>query len=1028
MQKIERLSQNFESLYENEVLLVSQKLVNHSGFEQLDAETMKELNDVLVGANEIPKAPWEDGVCKVCGIDRDDDSVLLCDKCDSEYHKYCLNPPLARIPEGNWYCPSCVMRQRKQHTSQHTQDIRRHPRRRTGDGNYSTQEELYQLAKAMEEREYWEFSTEERILLLKFLCDEVLNSAIIREHLEQCVDKSNDLQQKLRALTLDWRNLKFKEELLAMSVNEYTSRSCGTGDVLREGGGTVIYADRGNLTEQQYSSNGLVYATNISVSPLKEAIPVEGCVEDNGRADASKDLGHLLNSVIENHANSNMPCAQFSRPDFVVDEDGVHNNDILSKITIHGNPSQQLNGGGEMVLDIDHRDVQRRLLGDSKSTNGCLGVGKVLCVETNGTMQSKPDKFHGSDLPSDNERTHLGESTVTMVSGAGMLAEESPSAHQSKVLEGSQFTVNAGVGESEASNLEHNSLKNEILQLQDSFASLESQLMMTSLRRDFIGRDSVGRSYWVIGKPGKRPWLAVAGSVPMKRRKVTKMRDSKYPRTSCSFSQADDVRQADGDSSVGTCHSSPLFIYESDFEIQLLLCWLRDSDSRERELKESILQRKRLLFHQGNITVSNDPNQELYPSTEKITVPRCSTIKATIILEKKYGPCSDLESENPKKRGRKPKVSNEDRMYRCECLEPVWPSRHHCLSCHQTYCTVKELEEHNDGRCTSLNPSSDEVKDGDDSIRGKGVRSESTREKYHADAVDTTETLRKGKFDSASKFVKFQRKTCPFDFDEICKKFVIDNSPKESVKEIGLIGSHGVASLISSPPMFFDPPLLLNQKQHDNDLNTSPMSTQSEMDPIRSGPDPEAKSPQRCSEDGEGDLLLKTTADHKCAGGRSKLYQSCMIPELSLKPLVGKVSHIVRRLKINLLDMDAALPEQAFRPSMSNLVRRCAWRAFVKSAESIFEMVQATILLEHMIKSEYLKNGWWYWSSLTAAAKTPTVSSLALRIYSLDDSIIYLKDKDPRVLTSLDPPAETMWLINKTTGKKKKDTAEAGPS
>lgn len=54
-------------------------------------------------------------------------------------------------------------------------------------------------------------------------------------------------------------------------------------------------------------------------------------------------------------------------------------------------------------------------------------------------------------------------------------------------------------------------------------------------------------------------------------------------------------------------------------------------------------------------------------------------------------------------------------------------------------------------------------------------------------------------------------------------------------------------------------------------------------------------------------------------------------------------------------------------------------------------MVQATIILEDMIKSEYLRNEWWYWSSFSAAAKTSTVSSLALRIYSLDAAIVYEK-------------------------------------
>lgn len=58
--------------------------------------------------DELQKAPWEEGVCKICGIDKDDDSTLLCDGCDAEYHIYCLEPPLSMIPEGNWYCPSCV--------------------------------------------------------------------------------------------------------------------------------------------------------------------------------------------------------------------------------------------------------------------------------------------------------------------------------------------------------------------------------------------------------------------------------------------------------------------------------------------------------------------------------------------------------------------------------------------------------------------------------------------------------------------------------------------------------------------------------------------------------------------------------------------------------------------------------------------------------------------------------------------------------------------------------------------------------
>lgn len=54
-------------------------------------------------------------------------------------------------------------------------------------------------------------------------------------------------------------------------------------------------------------------------------------------------------------------------------------------------------------------------------------------------------------------------------------------------------------------------------------------------------------------------------------------------------------------------------------------------------------------------------------------------------------------------------------------------------------------------------------------------------------------------------------------------------------------------------------------------------------------------------------------------------------------------------------------------------------------------MIQATVIFEDMIKTQYLRSEWWYWSSLSAAIKTSTISSLSLRIYTLDSSIIYEK-------------------------------------
>lgn len=85
----------------------------------------------------------------------------------------------------------------------------------------------------------------------------------------------------------------------------------------------------------------------------------------------------------------------------------------------------------------------------------------------------------------------------------------------------------------------------------------------------------------------------------------------------------------------------------------------------------------------------------------------------------------------------------------------------------------------------------------------------------------------------------------------------------------------------------------------------------------------------------------------------------------------------------------------------------------MKSAKSIFEMVQATIILEQMIKTDCLRNLWWYWSSYSAAVKVSTISALALRIYALDAAIMYRKSS----ITS--EPADTPKLSK--PGKKKKD-------
>ena len=45
--------------------------------------------------------------CTKCGSAADGGRTLLCDWCDAGWHTYCLSPPLASIPPGDWLCPDC---------------------------------------------------------------------------------------------------------------------------------------------------------------------------------------------------------------------------------------------------------------------------------------------------------------------------------------------------------------------------------------------------------------------------------------------------------------------------------------------------------------------------------------------------------------------------------------------------------------------------------------------------------------------------------------------------------------------------------------------------------------------------------------------------------------------------------------------------------------------------------------------------------------------------------------------------------
>ncbi|GLH00900.1 LOW QUALITY PROTEIN: Homeotic protein female sterile [Gryllus bimaculatus] len=46
--------------------------------------------------------------CQFCHSGDNEDKLLLCDGCDKGYHTYCFRPKMEQIPDGDWYCFECM--------------------------------------------------------------------------------------------------------------------------------------------------------------------------------------------------------------------------------------------------------------------------------------------------------------------------------------------------------------------------------------------------------------------------------------------------------------------------------------------------------------------------------------------------------------------------------------------------------------------------------------------------------------------------------------------------------------------------------------------------------------------------------------------------------------------------------------------------------------------------------------------------------------------------------------------------------
>ncbi|KAL1021451.1 hypothetical protein UPYG_G00013410 [Umbra pygmaea] len=68
---------------------------------------------------------WERSVvkvtCQVCRKGDNDECLLLCDGCDRGCHMYCLRPKVTQVPEGDWFCPTCVSKDTDENSTRGSQ-------------------------------------------------------------------------------------------------------------------------------------------------------------------------------------------------------------------------------------------------------------------------------------------------------------------------------------------------------------------------------------------------------------------------------------------------------------------------------------------------------------------------------------------------------------------------------------------------------------------------------------------------------------------------------------------------------------------------------------------------------------------------------------------------------------------------------------------------------------------------------------------------------------------------------------------
>ncbi|KAL0331976.1 UNVERIFIED_CONTAM: Methyl-CpG-binding domain-containing protein 9 [Sesamum calycinum] len=386
---------------------------------------------------------------------------------------------------------------------------------------------------------------------------------------------------------------------------------------------------------------------------------------------------------------------------------------------------------------------------------------------------------------------------------------------------------------------------------------LGTKTLKSSLRSEFLGIDSGGNLYWIMDS-GTSPCILVNEADGPQRNGVT----------SQDFELLSEIFTLNGKA------YSSWASYQSESEIKRLMDSLKDDDPIRTLLRDTFSQRPKVSKGLGRQERQNQ--EELHPSL----LERGKT-RAAKCLELKYGPFVKLETTDFVEKHKGKSVA-QDKLYRCDCLQPILPTDYHCLSCHRTCFSTMEFQLHVYGKCHL------KKRESNNSVHGEG----------------TSEYVAGHDFSIEKKMT-----TC---------------------------STEGAIAL--------------------NTLSGSEIEVEAQI----------------LGNPGGLQRVHKVTDN---VTQKLEIEKLCEAPQSSIRPLIGRATGILTQLKIDLLDMEAAVPKIAFRSSKGCIERR--------------QMVQAVIVFEDMFRLEYIAYSWKKYWSFSTAAKISTISALALRIYSLDAAINY---------------------------------------